>query len=200
MDTNRLMKELVEKLGLKFSQQTKRCSSSSDLAKELIGKLSSFNNGKGFVLTKDNFIKIVRIARKAILRIPVVISGETGCGKTHLINFLSSFLIEDEFRCFTLNTGLTEQQIIVKIEEYVQVAQNLKGKNNFGEDKNLWILIDEVNTSYHQSLIAEIVIERKSSFSDKLKTIPKNVIFISCCNPFRLDRSVQVRNQQNNPG
>jgi hypothetical protein len=56
--------------------------------------------------------------------------------------------------------------------------------NNLDIDKKVWILIDEFNTSVHQSLIAELMIERKSSFSEKLKDIPKNVVFVGCCNPF----------------
>ena len=75
----------------------------------IIKRINGFKNGKGYVLTKDNYIKIISIIRKALLRIPVIISGETGCGKTHLVDFVASCLLGDEFRCFTLNAGVTQQ-------------------------------------------------------------------------------------------
>lgn len=140
-------------------------------------------------MTKDNYIKIQRIFRKSQLRIPIIICGETGCGKTHLVDFISSCLINDEFRCFTLNSGTTQKQILTRLKEYVKEAEKIQGKNNMKEPKKMWILIDEFNTSCHQSLIAEIMIERRSSFSSKLKSIPENIIFIGCCNPFRIDMS-----------
>jgi midasin (ATPase involved in ribosome maturation) len=101
----------------------------------LEGRIKQFKNGKGYVLTKDNFIKIIRITRKALLRIPIIICGETGCGKTHLVDFVASCLIADEFRCFTLNAGTTQAQIIARLESYVELAGNLQGKNHFGKDE-----------------------------------------------------------------
>lgn len=65
----------------------------------------------------------------------------------------------------------------------------------------MWILIDEFNTSCHQSLIAEIMIERKSSYSAKLSGgIPDNIIFIGCCNPFRIDMSNRSTDREQEVG
>lgn len=70
-------------------------------------RIAAFKNGKGYELTMDNYVKITRIHRKAQIRIPIIICGETGCGKTHLVDFVSSCLLNDEFKCFTLNSGTT---------------------------------------------------------------------------------------------
>lgn len=40
------------------------------------------------------------------------------------------------------------------------------------------------------------MIERKSSFSEKLKDIPKNVVFVGCCNPFQFDISSESNTGQ----
>jgi hypothetical protein len=44
------------------------------------------------------------------------------------------------------------------------------------------------------------MIERKSSFSSKLSSIPNNIIFIGCCNPFRLDMSNQNTDHEQEVG
>ena len=42
-----------------------------------------------YVVTTDNFLKMCIIYLKIQSRVPVVIMGETGCGKTSLIRFFS---------------------------------------------------------------------------------------------------------------
>lgn len=67
-------------------------------------------------------MKILNIYQRARMGLPIVVCGETGCGKTHLIDFLASCLMGDEFRCYTMHAGVTQQQFISRIEEYVEVA------------------------------------------------------------------------------
>jgi hypothetical protein len=54
------------------------------------------------------------------------------------------------------------------------------------QGKNLWIFFDEFNTSSLQSIVAEIMIDRVCSIEPKIYKIPDNMVFISCCNPFRM--------------
>jgi hypothetical protein len=80
------------------------------LLQQLSEKLGSFNS-KGYVLTHDNYIKILMIFQRAALAIPIVIMGATGCGKTYLINFICTFLLKDEFILFTMHSGVTEEAL-----------------------------------------------------------------------------------------
>ena len=42
-----------------------------------------------YVLTCDNFMKCILIFMRIRSNIPVIMMGETGCGKTSLIKFLA---------------------------------------------------------------------------------------------------------------
>ena len=107
--------------------------------------------------------------------------GESGCGKTYLSEFVSECLLEDKMKELTLYSGVTELDFIRFMIEAVQEAKLLKEKG-----KNLWVFFDEFNTSSLQSIVAEIMIDRVCSIEPSIYHIPQNMIFISCCNPFRM--------------
>ena len=59
--------------------------------KGLISLLEIVNKDK-YVITRDNFRKMILILYRIIAKIPVIIMGETGCGKTSLIKKLNQLL------------------------------------------------------------------------------------------------------------
>lgn len=137
--------------------------------------------GKGFVITLDNFMKISLILLKGHLKIPIVMMGESGCGKTYLSEFVSECLLQDKMKELTLYSGVTEIDFINFMIKAVDEANALKPLG-----KNLWVFFDEFNTSSLQSIVAEIMIDRVCSIEPKIYHIPENMVFISCCNPFRM--------------
>jgi hypothetical protein len=137
--------------------------------------------GKGFVITLDNFMKICLILLKAHLKIPIVMMGESGCGKTYLSEFVSECLLQDRMKELTLYAGVTELDFINFMEKACKEADELAPLG-----KTLWVFFDEFNTSSLQSIVAEIMIDRVCSIEPKIYKIPDNMIFISCCNPFRM--------------
>ncbi len=46
----------------------------------------------GYALTFDNIVKMLAIYFRVKSGIPLIVSGETGCGKTSLIQYLCDFL------------------------------------------------------------------------------------------------------------
>jgi hypothetical protein len=147
---------------------------------KVIERAKSFK-GKGFVITLDNFMKICLILLKAHLKIPIVMMGESGCGKTYLSEFVSECLLQDHMKELTLYSGVTELDFIKFMEGACARAKELEPAG-----KNLWVFFDEFNTSSLQSIVAEIMIDRVCSIEPKIYKIPDNMIFISCCNPFRM--------------
>lgn len=68
--------------------------------------------GKGYEITLDNYMKIALIIQRARLRIPVICMGETGCGKTYMIKYISKVLLKaHKFVHLTLHAGFTETQL-----------------------------------------------------------------------------------------
>ena len=147
---------------------------------EVIERAKQFK-GKGFVITLDNFMKISLILLKSHLKIPIVMMGESGCGKTYLSEFVSECLMQDRMNELTLYSGVTELDFINFMVKAVEEANELKEQG-----KSLWVFFDEFNTSSLQSIVAEIMIDRVCSIEPKIYRIPENMIFISCCNPFRM--------------
>lgn len=61
----------------------------------------------GYVLNLDNFIKICLISYKMKVKIPLLIQGEAGVGKTALLRHLTEQIFNYEFLPFTINAGIT---------------------------------------------------------------------------------------------
>ena len=72
-----------------------------------------YQNLQNYELTMDNFVKIVLIYLRIRANVPLILLGETGCGKTSLIRALSSFL-RGKFRLvnFNIHSGLSYQEIM----------------------------------------------------------------------------------------
>ncbi|CAM4845776.1 unnamed protein product, partial [Rotaria magnacalcarata] len=60
-----------------------------------------------YVLTPDNFIKMLLIYMRVQSGIPVLIMGETGCGKTSLIKFLCQKILDEDLEIFRIHAGVT---------------------------------------------------------------------------------------------
>ena len=142
----------------------------------------NFSGKKGYALTLENFMKINIILLKAKMKQPIIIMGESGCGKTYLSQFVVEGLLEDKLRMITLYSGYSESNLISQVNEFVEEARQLKKEN-----KSLWVFFDEFNTTAIQSIIADLLIDRVYPTANNLhEKVPDNMLFIACCNPFRI--------------
>ena len=155
-------------------------------------------SGKDYALTPDNFIKMLLIFMRVQQRIPVIIMGETGCGKTSLIRFLCSRILEDEFKIFSIHAGVNHDNIKQEMQNYIQEAQILQLA-----DKKIWVFFDEFNTTASIGLIKEILCERTMLG----EPLPDNMVFLGACNPWRLktqqivfDENVGIKKDRLNQG
>ena len=126
------------------------------------------------MLTPDNFLKIYSIYARAKSRLPIVLMGETGFGKTSLIRFLCSFVLDDYFKMINIHAGTTESDIISQTTEFI-----VKCKQNI--ESEFWLVFDEFNTSEAYGLIKTIMTDRRLNG----KLILSNAIFVATCNPFK---------------
>ncbi len=84
-------------------------------------------------------------------KIPVILMGETGCGKTSLIKFLALKLLKVRMETIDFHAGITSEFIIEKMEIYAKIASELESGNQ------LWVFLDEINTCDSMGLLAEII-------------------------------------------
>ena len=144
--------------------------------------LTEFTNQKldlmGYVFTLDNFIKMVLIYLRIRAKVPLILLGETGCGKTSLIESLSYF-IADRYRLvkFNIYSGLD----FFDINDFLK-KNNLYASSSKEYNMDTILFLDEINTTNCLNLLCDLFVEH-SFLGKRLKP---NVFIIAACNPYRL--------------
>ena len=125
-------KDLENLYNSQNTQNTKKLRSFRNLENnEILDNLLSFLNVSGFnesqkqkilgsyVYTPDNFIKVVLILMRIRVKIPIIMMGETGCGKTTLIEMASKLINKGEIKIKKMNihAGITNEDIIKFMEQ-----------------------------------------------------------------------------------
>ena len=159
---------------------------------------------KDYVFTADNFLKMVLILIRIRSNIPVIMMGETGCGKTSLIRKLAELKNNGDSSKMiikNIHAGTNDKDIIKFIEKEVKpIADKIDQLNLKEEEKEkekekeskkksvfpyepekLWVFLDEINTCKSMGLISELMCKR----SYQGKEINKCITFIAACNPYR---------------
>ena len=137
--------------------------------------LSKIIDKDNYVITIDNFRKMILILYRIIANIPVILMGETGCGKTALIKKLNQLLNNGEETLVTLNIDPSYKD--EKLLKKMNIINNMAKANN----KEVWVFFDEINTCDSLALINEIFINRTYN-GIKLEN---NIRLIGACNPYR---------------
>ena len=147
---------------------------------------------KSYCFTSDNFIKMILILLRIRAGIPVIMMGETGCGKTSLIKILSSLLNKGfmNLKIMNIHAGIEDKDIIEFIEEVNNEAILLN--NNNSNDK-IWVFFDEINTCNSMGLLSEIFYNH----SYYVKKLDNKLTFIAACNPYRLKQIKKVDIDEN---
>ena len=134
------------------------------------------NKTDNYIITDDNFKKMALILYRIQANIPVILMGETGCGKTSLIIKLNQLLNNGKttLEIINMHSGFSDEDIIKKMKE---INEKAKQQNN----EELWVFFDEINTCLSLSLMVEIFINRTFN----TEKIDKNIRLIGACNPYR---------------
>ncbi|KAJ5078096.1 hypothetical protein M0811_05354 [Anaeramoeba ignava] len=140
-----------------------------EIDKELI---EEHKKGKSkYVLTFDNVSKMLFLQFRNFVNLPTIISGETGCEKTALIEYLFETILEEKIKTLNVNNSIKKKDIQNLIEE---------GEKYF--PKPFIILFDELNTAPKSFIPIS-----KYLFIDKMfigKKISTN-IRLAAINPYR---------------
>ncbi|KAH7446603.1 hypothetical protein KP509_01G064300 [Ceratopteris richardii] len=126
-----------------------------------------------YVLTPDNFLKMALVSLRIKTRVPVIIMGETGCGKTSLLRALATFS-GAHFLCLTLHAGSTEQDI----DAFISNAESLV----MLEKRQVWVFLDEINACPHLGFLNSILCHHTNSG----RTLNPDLVVVAACNPYRL--------------
>ena len=153
--------------------------------KKLLSLLSILNlKNEDYVITDDNFKKMVLLIYRIQANIPVIIMGETGCGKTALITKLNQILNNGEklLKIIQIHPGINDEKICEEMKKTNELAKKQDYKNEkHTERKEQWVFFDEINTCNSLTLLTEIFINRTFN-GEKLED---NIRLIGACNPYR---------------
>ena len=101
----------------------------------------------------------------------VTIMGETGVGKTALIEYLKD-VMQWRYEKLNIHEGITEDKIV----EFVNHADSIKQTRTI-------LFFDEVNTNFNVSgLLKEIMLDRTMNG----KPIGDHISIVAACNPYKL--------------
>ncbi|XP_019853235.1 PREDICTED: E3 ubiquitin-protein ligase RNF213-like [Amphimedon queenslandica] len=146
----------------------------------------SYDPDSSYVLTIDNVIKIMAIHMRFRCNIPVIIMGETGCGKTRLIRYMCNIAAQccknsgsevQNMLIMKIHGGTTENEVIKMVEK----AEELASINREKHEVDTVLFFDEANTSDAIGLIKEVMCDRRING----RSIKEDVKFIAACNPYR---------------
>jgi hypothetical protein len=133
-----------------------------------------------YVLTVDNLIKILAIQMRFRCSIPVVIMGETGCGKTRLIRFMCNLASQGSGQrnmlILKVHGGTTDEDIVAFVRKAKETAKENRSKN-----LDTVVFFDEANTTDAIGLIKEIMCDRRVHGNP----VSQDLKFIAACNPYR---------------
>ena len=151
--------------------------------KKSLKSILEYNSDK-YIITDDNFKKMVLLILRIKANIPTIIMGETGSGKTALIKKLYQLINNGKEleNIINIHPGISDKDITEKLEEI-----NNQAIKNLNEE--IWVFFDEINTSQSLSLITEIFINRTFNGIN----ISNNIRLLGACNPYR-KRNLKIEN------
>ncbi|CAL8303834.1 unnamed protein product [Merluccius merluccius] len=136
-----------------------------------------------YELTTDNILKMLAIHMRFRCGIPVIIMGETGCGKTRLIKYLCELqrggVATENMKLVKVHGGTSSDIIYAKVREAEAIS--LINKENYGFDSVLFF--DEANTTEAISSIKEIICDH--TVKGEHLTLDCGLQVIAACNPYR---------------
>ncbi|XP_026862579.2 E3 ubiquitin-protein ligase rnf213-alpha [Electrophorus electricus] len=144
-----------------------------------------------YELTTDNILKILAIHMRFRCGIPVIIMGETGCGKTRLIKFLCELqrygVATENLKLVKVHGGTNSDMIYTKVREAETIA--VTNKQDYGIDSVLFF--DEANTTEAISSIKEVLCDK--TVEGESMAPYSGLQIIAACNPYRKHTGVMIK-------
>ncbi|XP_067222276.1 E3 ubiquitin-protein ligase rnf213-alpha-like [Chanodichthys erythropterus] len=157
----------------------------------VLGIQSPTDPDETYELTTDNMLKMLAIHMRFRCGIPVIIMGETGCGKTRLIKFLCEMhrggVATENMKLVKVHGGTSSNIIYTKVREAESMAS--KNKKDYGFDSVLFF--DEANTTEAISSIKEVLCDNTAE--GQHLTSDTGLQIIAACNPYRKHTDVMIK-------
>ncbi|XP_063403574.1 E3 ubiquitin-protein ligase rnf213-alpha-like [Mytilus trossulus] len=149
-----------------------------------------------YELTTDNVKKILAIYMRFRCDIPVIIMGETGCGKTRLITFMCKLQqppgVNVKNMILTKVYGGTKaSDIIMKVRKAEEMARKNAADYPFMDTV---LFFDEANTTEAIGVIKEIMCDK--TLGGKPIKLHEKLKIVAACNPYRKHSDDMIKKQK----
>ncbi|XP_078081772.1 E3 ubiquitin-protein ligase rnf213-alpha-like isoform X2 [Mustelus asterias] len=157
----------------------------------VLGVERAIDPDETYELTADNMMKMLAIHMRFRCEIPVIIMGETGCGKTRLIKFLCDLQKgahqTETMKLVKVHGGTTAETIYAKIREAEALA--IENKKRYGLETVLFF--DEANTTEAIHAVKEVLCDK--TVRGKAMRRDTGLKIIAACNPYRKHSEDMIR-------
>ncbi|KYO18317.1 hypothetical protein Y1Q_0012798 [Alligator mississippiensis] len=137
---------------------------------------------ESYKLTLDNTMKMLAIHLRFQCGIPVIIMGETGCGKTKLVEFMCSLQRAgrdiQNMMLVRVHGGTSSHIIHQKVREAIELAR----RNEEEYDVDTVLFFDEANTTEAVFAIKEVLCDHSIN-GEQIPTTRLRVV--AACNPYK---------------
>ena len=163
-----------------------------------LSEVFDFDPDPNYEVTTDNVLKMLAIHMRFRCDIPVVLMGETGCGKTRMVEFMSKLKLKANQKLkkraksiknmvvVKVHGGITVPVIQRKMREAAALAQ----KNKRQYDIDTMLFLDEANTTEAIYAIKEYVCD--GTIGGEIIDAP-GLQVICACNPYRQHSSEAIK-------
>ncbi|XP_077973940.1 E3 ubiquitin-protein ligase rnf213-alpha-like isoform X3 [Styela clava] len=139
-----------------------------------------FDPDPSYELTTDNVLKMIAIYMRFRCKIPVIIMGETGCGKTRMIEFMNSLMMGkkkegNQMQTLKIHGGIGVEDIHKSVNEALNNTTMVPNKMKI-------LFYDEANTTIAIYAIKEVMCDLTidgKSFEES------NIQIVAACNPYK---------------
>ncbi|XP_052061725.1 E3 ubiquitin-protein ligase RNF213-like [Mytilus californianus] len=152
---------------------------------QVMGLETVYDPDETYELTTDNVKKILAIYMRFRCGIPVIIMGETGCGKTRLVKFMCSLqqppgVDVENMILMKVHGGTKSSDIIRKVRD----AEDIASRNTDMYPNMFTVLFfDEANTTEAIGVIKEMMCDK--SLDGKPMKLNQSLKIVAACNPYR---------------
>jgi len=129
-----------------------------------------------FTITVDIILRLIAIHLRLLSGVPVVLMGETGCGKTETLRFFAG-VSGNEFEVINVQEGMTEEHFYDRLKPVIARAALLAPLGKY-----VVVMLDEVNATSYLWVAKDIMCD-KIVYGHRL---PANLAFVAIMNPWKL--------------
>ncbi|CAM4568990.1 unnamed protein product [Lepidochelys olivacea] len=148
----------------------------------VFGVRSSQDPDESYQLTLDNTMKMLAIHLRFQCGIPVIVMGETGCGKTKLVQFMCSLQRAgrdvQNMILVRVHGGTSSKIIHQKVKEAIELACYNEETHNM----DTVLFFDEANTTEAVFAIKEVLCDQSVN-GEPISTTRLKVV--AACNPYK---------------